>query len=102
MPDDGRRYYRMTAAVLVLAEAACKLRHETSRPGTKLSIAWNDAQTECLVKVDGTDQLWRDANAAWISQCLNIYDRDTHSQAVALVNTVAWAGPVDGGEVIPD
>lgn len=84
------RYFHMSAATLAVAEAPCRARHTEERPGCALSITPNAAGTEFLVKVQGADKPWRQAQA-WMGAVLTTFDRDNHGEALAMLATPEWS-----------
>lgn len=86
MSQENLLYFHLKVADLAQAQAACKDQHEKTAVGTQLSITYNIANTECLVKVDGgADPAWKQAQA-WILNALHIYDNTNKSKRFADLN----------------
>lgn len=84
------RWFLMSPACLAAARADCSQRHrEESGPQVDLSVTWNAAETQALVKVNGANKAWRNGRG-WIGEIAGIFDRDDHWAAVALLQQPEW------------
>ena len=86
----NKRWFHVPVSVVPEALAPCEARNDQGAPNRNLSVVWNRAQTEAVVKVDGADRDWR-AGQAWIVQAINVFDWDTIETLREMLCAEAWA-----------
>lgn len=83
-------WVRLNAADVTAGTNDAKAQHEKTAPGCKLSITWNVAQTEALVKIDGgKDAAWEQGRA-WLSNAIAIYDKSNRYDIFKWFYTPEW------------
>lgn len=88
------RWFHLLAANVQAASVDADPRHKSeSGAGHNLSVTWNVAGTEALMKVNGANKPWR-TGKGWIATAVFVYDRDNHSTAfLPAFYTSAWQAP---------
>ena len=86
------RYFLLDAADVPVAILDAEPRHKSASPGCNLSVTWNVAGTQALMKVDGADDAWRQGKA-WSDKAAGtakVYTRATHDAVFDWFNTPEW------------
>ena len=87
------RYFRLAAADVPGAVTVTETRHKDEcGPGHELSVFWNVAETEALMRVNGANKDWP-RGRAWIESCAaanGVYDRDNRSAIFWWFYTPEW------------
>lgn len=85
------RWIRLPAVIVPLCVADAEPRHkQASGPGHELSVTWNVAKTEALIKINGASKAWR-ADKAWFGNAIGpVYDRDSRYDIFQWFYTAAW------------
>ena len=89
------RWFRLLAVDVPAATADSTPRHEAESGGCKLSMFWNQAGTEALMKVDGAGKEWR-RGKTWITTAAAlgpVYDRSNHDDIFSWFYTPEWQPP---------
>jgi len=90
------RWIRLPAASVPACVADAEPRHEQESGGCNLSVTWNVAGTEALIKIDGASKPWR-AGKGWIADSIGpVYDRDTRYDIFPWFYTPEWQTQGDG------
>jgi hypothetical protein len=86
------RWFILDAATLAEYRPVLEARHVEACAGTaQLSVVRNRDATRFLVKVNGADKAWRQKQP-WIGKVIDIFDRDDHARALAILQTAEWSG----------
>lgn len=88
----NKRWFHLPLAVIPDALPACEARNDEGAPNRNLSVVWNLAQDEAVVKVDGADKDWR-RDKTWIADAIAVYDWDTIGELRELLSGPAWRDP---------
>lgn len=86
------RWFHIAAANVPACISDAEPRHiEETGPNSALSVTWNVAGTEAIIKVNGASRTWRE-NKTWISTRLGIWDRDDFHTIFNAIGfyTAAW------------
>lgn len=79
----------------MLGQADAKVQHEKFSNGGNISITWNVAHTQALVKVSGgKDANWQQ-NKIWLANAIAVYDEATHKDIFQWFYTDEWQPKVD-------
>lgn len=99
------RWFQVTAATATAAKAACEMKQKDSWPKNLISITYNQAKTQAIIKVDNADQKWR-TGQAWITDTMKtiaVFDQKTLPSLRRLMKTADWKfdwkpawEPIDG------
>ena len=88
----NKRWFHLPVATVPDALAPCEQRNDQGASNRNLSVVWNLAQDEAIVKVDGADRAWRDGQA-WIEEALAVYDWDFIDALRSMLSGPAWRTP---------
>ena len=86
------RWFQVTAATATAAKAACEMKQKNSWPKNLISITYNQAKTQAIIKVDNADRNWR-ATQAWITDTMKtiaVFDQKTLPSLRRLMKTADW------------
>lgn len=88
---DDVRWFLLPANRVAAAVATGGPRHRQARGANHtISVAWNAAETQAIVKMAGADAEWRQGQA-WVAFAVAIYDRAEHAELfVPLYYTPVW------------
>ena len=93
--SDNPIWIRLNAADVTAGLSDAKAQHEKTAPCCELSVTWNVAHTEALVKVDGgKDAAWQQ-NKAWLTNAIAIYDKSNRYDIFEWFYTPEWQAPDD-------
>jgi len=84
----GKRWLHLDKETHDIAIGKCRHRHGLQKRGS-LSVVFNLAGTECLIKVAGANKTWR-KKQSWMKDVIGIYDHSDHYKAIALVKGPLW------------
>lgn len=84
------RWFLLNAADVPAAIADSEPRHKQESGGNhNLSVIWNVAGTQALIKVNGANKPWREGKL-WIVNAVAVYDRDNHDDIFQWYYTPEW------------
>ncbi len=99
------RWFQVTAATATAVAAACVLKQKDSWPKNQVSIFYNQAKTQAILKVDNADQKWR-TGQPWITdmtKTLAVFDDKNTAALKRTMNSKDWKydwkpswEPIDG------
>lgn len=81
-------WIHMTAAKADTRKAAFEAEQQKRLPRNRLSVVYNLAGTECVVKVDGDID-----KAALTGDVLRIYDKTDHAELYRMMQGKTWQAP---------
>lgn len=89
------RWIRLAAADVPACVTDAEPRHKEESKGAELSVQWNVAHTEALIKINGADKTWRSGKGWFANSIGPVYDRDSRYAIFDWYYTPEWQPPDD-------